>query len=118
MFVTNIHSGRDNYAGIAAISAQSTAKRARNDVSYLENEVERLLMISEAMWCFIKENHDLKDEDLFAKVIEIDGKDGKVDGRVSPTVPKNCPECDRVLPKKKPFCFFCGVTVQKDCFER
>ena len=115
---SSYRTGSDHTARSSAASAQSAASSAKNEVSYLKNEVERLLMITEALWSFIKENHELKDDDLFAKVIEIDGKDGKVDGKVATSAPKNCPACNRVLSKKKPFCMFCGVTVDKDCFER
>ncbi|PCJ44679.1 MAG: hypothetical protein COA99_06545 [Moraxellaceae bacterium] len=102
----------------SASAAKSSAAQAKSQVDYLKTEVERLLMITEALWGFIKEQHDYEDQALFDKIIEIDAKDGKIDGRVAPKAPTKCPECTHVLPKKKPFCVYCGAKITKDCFER
>ena len=108
----------EGYASQAGINAAYKGKSVKPNTEYLESEVERLLMITEALWSFIKDHHNLEDKELFEKIIEIDAKDGKVDGKVSASGPKNCPQCDRILPRKKPFCMYCGITVTKDCFDR
>ena len=75
-------------------------------------------MISEALWCFIKKEHNLDDEDLFNKVLEIDAEDGRVDGKVAKSPPKKCKSCRRTLPRKKNFCVYCGEVIVRDVFER
>jgi len=101
-----------------ANSAKSEAVQATSEVNLLKSEVERLLMISEALWGFIKKEHDLEDTELFEKVLEIDARDGRIDGKVAKTKPQKCPECSHTLPKRKPFCLYCGVRLAKDVFER
>ena len=102
-----------------AQSARSSARESKGEVMVLSQEVERLLMITEALWGFIREHHSHEDDGLYRKVIEIDARDGKVDGRVAATFPpQKCPHCDHNLPRRKTFCIYCGETVVKDCFER
>jgi hypothetical protein len=112
------YSSSDHAARSDARSAQSTARNNSTEVQYLKSEVERLLMISEALWEFIKKDKGYEDQDLFDKVLEIDAKDGRIDGKVAPEKPKKCPECSHTLPRRKPFCIYCGLRIAKDCFER
>lgn len=112
------HDGIDSAARSDARSAKSESRKAQTDVYFLKQEVERLLMISEALWGFIKEHHDYSDEDLQKKILKIDAADGKVDGKVKASGPKKCIECNRTLPRKKSFCIYCGAVHLKDAFER
>ena len=102
----------------AAASAQSEAQRAKTGVELLQCDVERLLMITEALWTFIKQQHGYKDEDLANLVADIDLRDGRLDGRVAPAQPHTCPSCGRTLGKNRPLCYYCGQPVQADPFER
>lgn len=109
----------------AATAAQSTAseakaeaQRARTEQELLRADVERLLMITEALWAFVKKEHGYSDEDLQDVIAQIDLRDGGLDGRVAQDPPQNCPQCGRVLAKKRPFCIYCGSAVQLDPFAR
>ena len=101
-----------------ALTARGAANEAQAEIYVLKQNVERLLLITEALWTFIKENHPYEDEELFKEMINIDMKDGKLDGKVSPEGPKKCPHCDHILLRRKPFCVYCGKTVIRDAFER
>jgi hypothetical protein len=81
-------------------------------------DVERLLMIAEALWTFLKQQHGYKDDDLARLVKDIDMRDGSLDGRVAPSEPRPCPYCGRILGKARPFCYYCGKPVQADPFAR
>jgi len=109
---------RDSVLARGPSTGESIDRAARADVQHLEQQVERLLMISEALWSFIKEHHGYSDSDLFEKVLQIDASDGKIDGKVARTPPQQCPKCQRPLPRTKPFCMYCGTAVVRDCFER
>lgn len=120
MFYYPYHShGRDLAARSDAREAKSEARESKSDIYFLKQELERQMMISEALWRFVKKEFNLSDEDLFQKVLEIDGEDGRVDGKVSRKEgPKKCQACNRTLPNRKNFCIYCGERYARDCFER
>ena len=84
----------------------------------VEHELERLLMITEALWTILKEQHGYDDAKLQQIVTDIDLRDGKLDGRVAATAPATCPSCHRTLNKKRPRCIYCGEPAPLDLFER
>ena len=100
----------------AASSAQ--ARSVRTDLDLVRADIERLLMITEALWGILKEKHWYTDEELANRVSEIDRRDGKVDGRVAQSPPGTCPRCNRTLERKRPYCLYCGQAIAWDPFER
>ena len=67
--------------------ARADARRADRKADALEFDVERLLMISEALWSILKEQHGYTDEELQSRILQIDMRDGKLDGRVADSPP-------------------------------
>jgi hypothetical protein len=114
----SLFSRTDPVALAAAESARSDARRADRRAEALELDVERLLMISEALWSMLKEKHGYTDETLEKRIMDIDMRDGKLDGRVADGPPGKCPKCDRPLMKRRPRCLYCGETVGIEAFER
>jgi hypothetical protein len=84
----------------------------------LNFEVERLLMITEALWGILKEKHGYDDEELIRRINEIDAADGQLDGHVAATPTMVCPTCSRPLAKHRPRCIYCGQAVALDPFAR
>ena len=84
----------------------------------LEHDVERLLMITEAMWGFLKEQHGFSDEKLIQRVMEIDLEDGRLDGRVKKTAPMQCSSCERAVARRHVKCIYCGTPIVRDPFDR
>ena len=107
-----------NAAETTAENAQREARSARTRLELLQCDVERLLMITEALWTFLKQQHGYQDEDLAKLVAEIDLREGKLDGRVAPSEPRICPNCGHALGKTRPFCYYCGERVQVAPFAR
>lgn len=103
---------------MAAASAQTKAERAREQVDLMARDVERLLMITEALWAILKEQHGYTDEELVRRVHDIDMRDGKLDGRVAAGPTPLCPRCKRTLERQRPYCIYCGQAVARDIFER
>ena len=111
--------------GSYATSPVPSPQRPRQDgqaakvkLETLQVDVERLLMIAEALWDMLKEQHGYSDDDLINRIAEIDMRDGQLDGRVAPTVPLECPNCHRTLMKKRPVCLYCGTPVALNPFDR
>jgi hypothetical protein len=105
-----------------AQSAGERASRVAGDVR-IQNEaitfdVEKLFMITEALWTILKEQHGYSDDELIGRIQEIDLRDGKLDGKVAKQQNPPCPHCGRTLIGKRPVCFYCGTEVVRDIFER
>ncbi len=96
-----------------ALDAKARAREAATEIAFLKQKVEKLMMISEALWLFLKETNNLTDEDLKEKIIEIDLKDGQLDGKVSANAeaPDICTVCGQVLQKNKYVCIYCGAEI-------
>ncbi|MCM8542616.1 MAG: hypothetical protein NE328_20285 [Lentisphaeraceae bacterium] len=114
--VTNVNI--NNKSTLSTANARADASDAKLRVDYLEGEVERLLMISEALWGILKEQLQYSDDELVRRVQEIDMRDGQLDGKVSKSAPKKCTACGRTVMKKRPQCMYCGHIVKSDLFER
>ncbi len=99
-------------------SAQSQASAALTRIEQMQADIERLLMITQALWEIIRENELVDDEDLMRRIQDIDMRDGALDGRVAKTANPQCPHCSRVLIGRHPFCLYCGQAVLRNPFER
>ena len=73
------------------------------------DRIDKLIITCQAMWEIIKENSDLQDEDLIAKIQEIDLRDGTEDGKITIQIAK-CKSCGRTLSRKHNKCLYCGDT--------
>ncbi|MBU1243772.1 hypothetical protein KKD52_08985 [Myxococcota bacterium] len=106
------------HAQTSASNASSTANSALSKMEMMQADLERLLMITEAMWLIIKENNLVSDDELVAKIREVDLRDGRLDGRVAKQNNPECPGCKRTVIGKHPVCLYCGAVVDRDPFAR
>lgn len=72
----------------------------------VDEKVARLSLIVQAMWELLEAN-GYTEEDLQAKVVEIDERDGALDGQVR-RAPSTCRSCGSVSPAGRPTCQMCG----------
>ncbi len=98
--------------------ARADARQAKTAVAVMEHHVERLLMITEALWMMLKEQHGYTDDDLMARVRDIDMRDGKLDGKVAPSAVKACPSCKRPVSGRHAACLYCGCVFGDGLFDR
>ena len=97
----------------AANHATSQANRATERSVETELDLERLQLVTQAMWEFLQEKTGLTDADLEAKVQEIDLRDGQSDGKMARQI-AICGHCHRktgVRAHRR--CFYCGTTLEK-----
>lgn len=83
----------------------------------LSRWAEQSLILCEAIWTLTRDKLGLTDEDLIARVNEIDAADGKLDGRVRHE-PQPCPKCNRTSPARFDKCMYCGREREKTAFAR
>ncbi len=109
---------RANSAQAAGARASRTASEARTENIAQQCDIEKLFMITEALWSILKAQHGYTDDQLAEMIHQIDMRDGKLDGKVARQQNPACPRCDRVLLGKHPVCLYCGTAVYRDPFER
>lgn len=110
-----------NITRLEAIDAKARAREAGTEITFLKQKVEKLMMITEALWLIVKETNNLTDEELKEKILQVDLKDGKLDGRVAANAEETdyCPKCGQVLQKNKYVCIYCGAKIDNpDFFKR
>jgi hypothetical protein len=108
-------SSRSYYDAVASVQAQADANKAQAGVSEAKaeterlcNDVNRLLMITEALWSFLKKEHDYTDAQLVQAVTEIDMRDGQLDGRTPQPPAAPCPQCGKINSARRVRCIYCG----------
>jgi ribosomal protein S27AE len=109
---------RSHQAQLSAQNASATAAATRTKTDLMQADVEKLLMITEALWSILKEHHGYTDDHLGQMMQDIDLRDGKLDGKVAKQQNQACPECGRILIGKHPVCLYCGTAVVRAPFER
>ncbi len=102
-----------------AASSEHQAQRAQQQVRQLEERVDKLSMITAALWMLLKAHEPyLTDERLAQAVEEIDLSDGRLDGRVRNNV-HECAACSRPVAPRHDRCIYCGNDIQRgDPFDR
>ena len=80
---------------------------ARDEVLRLEEKLDRLALITRALFELVQESTGISEARLSAKVVEIDLRDGQSDNKMT-AKPKGCPKCEAMLSPKFGRCLFCG----------
>lgn len=85
----------------------------RRKVKDAERKMHRLEIVNQALWELARDALGLNDEQLDAKIKEIDLRDGVEDDKIS-EVPLRCPSCGRVSSSKFWKCLYCGMEFEKE----
>ena len=94
------------FARSAGAADALTGTRKLNDV---DERIDRLLLLVEAMWALLKEQ-GFSDEELADKLAELDAVDGTGDGRHTPK-PSDCGACGSKVAAGLRACQFCGTAL-------
>ncbi|HEX5009986.1 MAG TPA: hypothetical protein VFY71_06260 [Planctomycetota bacterium] len=87
-------------------NAERGAERATQDIESLQAELQRLTLACAALWSLVKE-HGHTDEELLARMQELDLRDGKLDGRITADA-VTCAGCGRKTKAGRRTCLYCG----------
>jgi hypothetical protein len=88
------------------------AEDSRRQIEKLRGDVDRLTLTVQSMWELLKKMTEMDDDVLMKMIHEVDGRDGKVDGRPSRTL-ENCPKCNRPVSLATGICVYCGTAVER-----
>ena len=101
--------GASRAAGMAASAEQFSSRASSGRSGDLVARIDRLTLVVEAMWTMLEEDGRTED-DLIAKISELDQMDGNEDGvRIAP--PRTCPSCKAKVGSTLRICQFCGADV-------
>ena len=95
-----------------AESAKSKADRHTDDITNLTRHVERLSLACQAMWELLRDCSELTEEHIEAKILEIDGRDGCIDGKIG-IQRMDCPSCGRPTNSSRTSCVMCGAPLKR-----
>jgi hypothetical protein len=108
----NMHqSQRIGQADSTAEAGLRQAERATSRVADLEDRLDKMVLLNLALWSLLEEKIGLTEEELTARVTEIDLLDGKLDGKLASS-PVNCDDCGKVLHKRHRRCMYCGYQLE------
>ena len=94
-------------ATFASGVAASRTSAQRGELGDLNDRIDRLLLVVDAMWDLLKQQ-GLNDEQLIARILELDEADGTIDGKRTP-VPHRCARCQSMISPERSTCAFCGA---------
>ncbi|MEM8885097.1 MAG: hypothetical protein AAGD14_13595 [Planctomycetota bacterium] len=100
---------------ISRPSHDPDAREALSRADEVEARLNRALLALEALWEIAQEKWELTETELADRILEIDQRDGRLDGR-SKRGPTNCPSCGRVISRRFPQCLYCGAVIALDPF--
>ena len=91
--------------GMAASAAEFRSQPATKVID-LSDRVDRLTMVIQALWELLRES-GLTDEQLVAKIVELDKSDDVLDDTARPSSSR-CPQCGAAVTSAEDHCQFCG----------
>jgi hypothetical protein len=96
-----------------AASARSQAENLALRVTSLEKRADRMALVCQALWEILRERTNLTNDDVYARMQEIDQRDGVADGRIHHAV-SDCPNCHRPRSRKHANCLYCGAVLARE----
>ncbi len=93
--------------------ARADASEAKSEAEVLKHDVDRLMMITEALWNFLKKEHGYADEDLAKAIGAIDLQHSGA----AKEAQEKCPNCGRLVSAHRRLCLYCGHPVPQSLFE-
>lgn len=113
LFIDSLQFGQINRAQNEAAAARNKADNLEHRLASVERRLDRMALASQALWELLKERTDLTIEQVFAKMEEIDLRDGHKDGKIGGRV-LQCTACGRKVNALNRTCVYCGQTIPTD----
>jgi hypothetical protein len=108
-FLTGYVLGQHGRQSARLAMASSGSSVSLEDILDVNERVDRLTLVVEAMWSLLEES-GYTAEQLEARIAELDGADGTVDGKRTKQV-GICRECGSKVAPGLPACQICGGDV-------
>ena len=93
--------------------ARAEADETKSEADLLKHDIDRLMMITESLWTFMKKEHGYSDDDLAKAIGAIDLRNSGADKNAQ----EKCPTCGRMVSEHRHLCLYCGNPVPQSLFE-
>jgi hypothetical protein len=110
--------GSTSYALTTATQAENAAREAKTDVELFKHDIDRLLLITEALWTLVKQQNGYADDALAKLIQDIEHQRSTAAGVAVKSPPVACPACGRPNMAARSFCLYCGGPLPADPFAR
>jgi hypothetical protein len=107
-----------SFALTTATQAESAARQAKTDVELFKHDIDRLLLITEALWTLAKQQNGYTDDVLVKLIQDIDQRRSNASGVAIKDAPVACPACGRPNMAARNFCMYCGGALPANPFAR
>lgn len=111
-----LHSAYAAQTAQEASEARSAARGATYSAKQIAEQLDRTILACEAMWSILRDKLGVSDEELVARVNELDLTDGKLDGKMRKAMAVQCATCQRTVSKRFSRCMYCGNDLERDVF--
>jgi hypothetical protein len=111
-------SGMDAFTSTTATEARISADQAKTQTEILKHDIDRLLLITEALWTILKQQNNYTDDTLVQLIQGIEQSRTSPDSTTSKDAPIACPACGRPNTAKRNFCIYCGKPLPANPFAR
>lgn len=99
----------------SAREAQVDVRELRRKIEVLEKQCERLTLAAMAMAEIMRDKLNCSEQEIEAKLVEIDLRDGRLDGQYR-AAPGQCPGCNRPNGGSRRQCLYCGASLTSGSF--
>ncbi|MFV1971247.1 MAG: hypothetical protein ACC683_09620 [Acidimicrobiia bacterium] len=93
-----------------AASIPSVSSVSVNDMEDMSERIDRLVLVCAAMWSIL-EGTGATEEQLKARIAEIDASDNVLDGQITAQA-NRCAKCDSMIAPGLTACQFCGESLR------
>lgn len=93
-----------------ASRAKDSADQAKSDLIGMQRQLDHLTLLCQSMWEIIQEETEITEAQFRAKIADVDTRDGKADGKISPQV-FACPYCGANCNSARQRCTMCGADI-------
>lgn len=98
---------RAHEAHNAADRAESKAHKVGDELADMQRQLDHMTLVCQSIWELLRGETGLTEELLRAKIADIDTRDGKPDGKITPSV-FPCPSCGANCNSSRQSCVMCG----------
>ncbi len=107
-----------SYASATATAAENDVRELQTQIELFRHDIDRVLLLAEALWSLMKQEHGYADDVLIGLIQKIDQRKQSVDGVAAKDPPVNCPACGRPNLASRLFCMYCGKPLMANPFAR